>query len=120
MIMECLKIEVVLDLKASIIESSGKRYVSAYECQVRNLTYAFTVIAVKPTPYVVMQIPKMLDDGTFIIRGHRRVVMLVRRRANVPVLLSKGIMAIHGGKLNLEKTNIYPKLWRQKRTHPAR
>ena len=104
----CLKVRVTLDLRASIIEPSGKRYVTVYECEVRNLTYAFNVIASGTTPYVVMQVPKMLPDGTFLVKGKRRVVMLYRRRANVPVMLSENVMAVNGGKLSLTKRTYTP------------
>ena len=108
LVYKLLKIRVALDMKASIIEPAGKRYVTVYECEVRNLTYAFTVVATGTHPYVLMQIPKMLDDGTFVVKGKRRVVMLFRRRANVPVMLSDGIMAISGGKLNVNKRTFTP------------
>ena len=88
LVQACLEIKVVLDMRASVIEGTGKRYITVYECEVRILTYAFTVIAAGPHPYVVMQVPKMLDDGTFLVKGKRRVVMLFRRRANVPVMLA--------------------------------
>ena len=108
LVLECLGVKVVIDQQASIIEPNGKRYVSVLECEVRNLTYAFTVVAAGSHPYVLMQIPKMLDDGTFLVKGKRRVVMLYRRRAPVPVMLADGVMAIQGGKLNLAKRVFTP------------
>ena len=103
-----LGVKVTIDSRASILESSGKRYVSLQECEVRGLTYAFTVVASGSVPYVLMQVPKMLDDGTFLVKGKRRVVMLRRQRARVPIMLSKGVMAIGGGRLDLAKRTYVP------------
>ena len=108
LVQRTLGVEVTIDSRASILESSGKRYVSLKECEVRGLTYAFTVVASGRVPYVLMQVPKMLDDGTFLVKGKRRVVMLRRQRARVPIMLSKGVMAIGGGRLDLAKRTYIP------------
>lgn len=108
LLLEWINVEVTIDFRASVIESSGKRYVTPYECEVRGLTYAFTVIAKCRVPYVLMQVPLMLDDGTFLVKGKRRVVMLLRKRANVPVLLGQGQLAVGGGKLDVVKRIYVP------------
>ena len=84
---------VTIDPNASIVEASGKRYATPYECSVRGESYTCTVVVKCEEPYVLFRLPKMLEDGTFLIRG-KRVVMLRRQRAKVPIMLSKGIMAI--------------------------
>lgn len=103
-----LKIDVTIDYRASIVEGTGKRYVSVSECEIRGLTYAFTVVASTPHPYTVMQVPLMLEDGTFVVKGKRRVVMLLRKRARVPVELSPGIIAVDGGKLDVARRQFTP------------
>lgn len=103
-----LGIEVSLDMRASILERTGKRHVTVRECEGRALTYAFTVVSRTPCPYVVMQVPLMLEDGTFLVKGKRRVVMLRRQRARVPVMLGSGVMAIGGGKLDMAKRTFMP------------
>lgn len=103
-----LGIEVSLDMRASILERTGKRHVTVHECEGRALTYAFTVVSRTPCPYVVMQVPLMLEDGTFLVKGKRRVVMLRRQRARVPVMLGSGVMAIGGGKLDMAKRTFMP------------
>ena len=108
LVKRCIGIDVSIDDRASILERSGKRYITVYECEVRALTYAFTVVSKSTTPYVIMQIPKMLEDGTFLVKGKRRVMMLRRQRARVPVMLGNGIMAIGGGKLDLAKSLFTP------------
>jgi DNA-directed RNA polymerase beta subunit len=108
LVQRTLGVEVTIDPRASIMEANGKRYVTPYECEVCGLTYAFMVVVKCAKPYVLMQVPKMLDDGTFLVRGKRRVVMLRRQRARVPVMLGKGVMAIGGGKLDLEKRMYTP------------
>ena len=108
LVKQCIGIDVSIDRKASILERNGKRYVSVFECEARALTYACTVVSRSKSPYVVMQVPLMLNDGTFLVKGKRRVVMLRRQRARVPVMLAKGIMAIGGGKLDLAKRLFTP------------
>ena len=108
LLLEWIKLEVTIDFRASVIDSSGKRYVTPYECEVRGLTYAFTVIANCRVPYVVMQVPLMLDDGTFLVKGKRRVLMLMRKRASVPVLLGQGQLAVGGGQLDGAKRIFTP------------
>ncbi len=103
-----LGIDVTIDPRASVMEVTGKRYVTPFECEVRGLSYAFMVVSRSSSPYVVMQVPLMLDDGTFLIRGKRRVVMLLRKRARVPVRLSKGLLAVNGGKLDIAKRTFIP------------
>ena len=99
---------VTIDPNASIVEASGKRYATPYECSVRGLSYTCTVVVKCEEPYVLFRLPKMLEDGTFLIRGKKRVVMLRRQRAKVPIMLSKGVMAIGGGKLDLVKKTYTP------------
>ena len=99
---------VTIDARASVVDGGGKRYVTPYECEVRGLSYTLSVVATTSKPYVLFHLPKMLDDGTFVVRGKRRVVMLRRQRARVPVMLSPGTMAIGGGKLDLSKRVYVP------------
>lgn len=108
LVARCIKVDVSIDFGASVHEPMGKRYISVQECEVRGLTYAFTVVANTRSPYAVMQIPKMLDDGTFLVKGKRRVFMLHRKRAPVPVVLGSGVVAIGGGKLDIAKRTFTP------------
>jgi len=108
LVQRVLGLSITIDRRASILDATGKRYVTPYECEVRGLTYAFAVVVNCAKPYVLMHVPKMLDDGTFLVRGKRRVVMLRRQRARIPIMLGKGIMAIGGGKLDLAKRMYTP------------
>ena len=105
---EWLGVDVTIDLRASVMEATGKRYVTPFECEVRGLTYAFMVVSRTAVPYVVMQVPLMLNDGTFLVRGKRRVVMLLRKRARVPVQLGSCVLAVNGGKLDVAKRTYVP------------
>lgn len=108
LIRSAIGVEVTIDPRASVLEPTGKRYVTPYECEIRGLTYSCTVVAKCIKPYVLFQLPIMMEDGTFLIRGKKRVVMLRRQRAKVPIMLSKGVMAIGGGKLDLAKRTYVP------------
>jgi len=105
---EWLGVDVTIDMRASVMEATGKRYVTPFECEVRGLTYAFMVVSRTAVPYVVMQVPLMLNDGTFLVRGKRRVVMLLRKRARVPVQLGSCVLAVNGGKLDVAKRTYVP------------
>ena len=108
LVLRTLGIHVSLDMRPSIIERTGKRHVTLHECEGRALTYAFTVVSRTQSPYVVLQVPLMLEDGTFLVKGKRRVVMLRRQRARVPVMLGANVMAIGGGKLDMVKCTFMP------------
>jgi len=103
-----IDVDVSIDFRASVIEPTSKRYITPYECEVRGLTYAFMVVAQSRVPYVVMQVPIMLEDGTFLVKGKRRVVMLLRKRASVPVRLGDAFVAVGGGKLDVAKRIFTP------------
>lgn len=94
----------VVDNNASVAEQDGKRNVTHQECIMRGLTYACTVLA-KDKP--LLQIPIVLQDGTYVIKGQRKVIMLRKKRANVPVQLGKFI-ATAGGKLKCETQEFMP------------
>ena len=89
--------DVVIDTTPCVFDVSGKRTVSEEECRLRGLTYACTVVDRK-TFKLIMQIPMMLQNGTFLIKGQYRVVMLRQVRACVPVQL-KNAIAVFGGKI---------------------
>lgn len=108
LVRSCTGFKVHIDPRASVLEPTGKRYVTPYECEVRGLTYACTVAALGKSPFVVMQLPLMLEDGTFIVKGKRRVVMLLQKRAAVPVLHGGSVMLVAGGKLDVAKRTYVP------------
>lgn len=107
-VQECIGLKVHVDRRASVLEPTGKRYVTPYECEVRGLTYAGTVAALGKRPFVVMQMPLMLPDGTFLVKGKRRVVMLLQKRAPVPVLHGGSVLLVAGGKLDVAKRTYVP------------
>ena len=104
---KCTGMRVKIDRKASIHETAGKRYVSAQECLVRGLTYALTVVTDDAHSILVMQIPMILPDGTFVVKGQSRIIMLRKKRAPIPIRLGDAI-AIFGGKLRCKQRRFTP------------
>ena len=97
-------IKCIVDTNASVLEQDGKRNVTADECIMRGLTYACTVLAKNKT---IVQIPIVLDDGSYIVKGQRKVIMLRKKRAQVPIQLGQYI-ATWGGKLKCDTKEFMP------------
>jgi len=92
---------VFVDRTPCIFDTAGKRVVTEQECLHRGLTYACTVIN-KANMEVVMQIPLMLPNGTFLVKGQYRVIVLRQVRAAVPIATGDSI-AIRGGRIHKQK-----------------
>lgn len=86
---------ITVDAQPCIFDASGKRHVSEQECVARGLTYALTIIN-KDTMEVVMQIPIMLPNGTFLVKGQYRVIVLRQVRAAVPIVTGNCIATRKG------------------------
>lgn len=99
-LLSCLG-KVTIDPTPSIFDASGKRHVTEEECVARGLTYALTVVN-RETMEVVMQIPIMLPDGTFLVKGQYRVIVLRQVRAAVPIKTGNCI-ATRQGKIYRER-----------------
>ena len=100
-------LQVSVDMQPCVYDEAGKRYISKKECELRGLTYAATIVAKGPNPFIVAQVPLMLDNGTFLVKGQYRVIMLRQKRAKVPVSL-RTTMVLHGGKLHKASKKFTP------------
>ncbi len=88
-------------------EAGASRCVTWRECELTFATYSRQVLArIRPDqePFVLGQLPEMVN-GEFLIRGQRRLIMLRKRRANVPVNVG-GSVTVMGAKVDVHSGRI--------------
>jgi len=106
----CLKtpgLKVVMQNVSTIVDKTDRREVSRTECIEAGLTESRQVIAhCKHTTFTLFELPVM-KNGVFIIKGKKKIIMLKKRRANVPVQIGETI-TVFGAKLDVVNGKVTP------------
>lgn len=101
-------IRVVIQDTATVVDQEERRAISRDECVAAGLTHCKQVVAQQPkgTAFTLFELPVM-QRGVFVIKGKKKIIMLKKRRANVPVRIGDYITVL-GGKLDVATGKIIP------------
>ena len=107
---DCFKtknLKVVIQKTCTIVDKTERREVTRTECLESGFTESRQVIAkFKNTTFTLFELPVM-KNGVFVIKGKQKIIMLKKRRANVPVQIGDCITVL-GGKLDVANGKITP------------
>lgn len=98
-------IDVFIQSNATVVDQSERRNVTRQECVAAGFTHCRQVVARhKGSAFTLFELPVM-ENGVFIIKGKPKIIMLKKRRANVPVRIAEYITVL-GGKLDVHNGKI--------------
>ena len=99
-------LQVVVQDTATIVATDGRRNVTRSECKALAATHARQVLCKRSrgAPFTLFELPIMVG-GVFVIKGQERIVMLKKRRANVPARVGEHVTAM-GARVNLTNQTV--------------
>ena len=97
---------IMIQTQATTVSSQGRRFVTARECKQLGITHSAQVLAKagKGAPYTLFEMP-IMQNGVMLVKGQQRIVMLKKRRANVPARVGEYITAL-GAKVNVANRTV--------------
>ena len=105
--LDCKEMHVHMQEQSTIVEERERRSISRDECIAAGLTHSRQVVArIKNTTCTLFELPVM-QDGVFVIKGKQKIIMLKKRRANVPVRIGDYV-TVCGAKLDVHNRKIIP------------
>jgi len=98
-------IEVSVQAHATIVEERERRHITRTECLAAASTHSKQVVGrIKNKTFTLFELPVM-QDGVFVIKGKQKIIMLKKRRANVPVRIGDYVTVL-GAKLDVHNGKI--------------